>query len=76
MIHQSNLRLGQYEQKQMSSENTTWVVEQIVKSAARMQDYLVDPQKNLAREIDFPLNEDTYYCRYCNFRKACDRIDI
>jgi CRISPR/Cas system-associated exonuclease Cas4 (RecB family) len=43
----------------------------IGKSAARMKALLADPQANVARLVDFPMDDRPQLCRRCNFRRLC-----
>ncbi|HSA58808.1 MAG TPA: PD-(D/E)XK nuclease family protein [bacterium] len=36
-----------------------------------MKKALADPEKNVAREEDFPFTENEQTCRWCNFKKVC-----
>jgi hypothetical protein len=38
-----------------------------------MKRLLHDPEKNLAREEDFPYTENEQTCRWCFFRKICPK---
>ncbi len=42
-------------------------------SAAAMQECLIDPAANRAREEDFPFCENDRACRFCAYREVCPR---
>ncbi len=43
-------------------------------SIAAMRSVLVDPEKNLASEASFPMQDDRQGCRRCPFRRPCGRL--
>jgi len=50
-----------------------WAEEVVRSSAEAMLSLLVDRERNLAQEADFPMSEDVALCARCRFRRACGR---
>ncbi len=48
--------------------------DRILTSAAEMRALLVDGERNVAREEDFPLHPDAKPCPRCNYREVCPRF--
>jgi len=71
-----NLRSGEYREMQMTRRMMEKVLEYIQSSANHMQILLADPEENIARISDFPMNTNLTQCRYCNFKRACGRESL
>lgn len=74
-LHQAYLFLNEGKDDCASGEVINEASDYIRASVAEMKSYLVDPEHNFAIEADFPMVDNLGICRYCNFRKACGRIN-
>jgi hypothetical protein len=72
-VHEANLRHGESAVKQISKKDMEWVTRYILNSVTMMRVVLDDPDKNIASIENFPKRDDQGLCRYCNFRRACER---
>ena len=65
-----NARLSEYP---LAPETLVDARQTMLNSAAAMQECLIDPLANRAREEDFPFCETDRPCRFCSYRGVCPR---
>jgi hypothetical protein len=63
-------------EKQPSGDELEGLAREVAAETAQMQTLCQDPERNipLAKEA-FPLTDNFGYCRHCQFRELCDRVD-
>lgn len=66
-----NVNLAKDNVRQMIEAKMDFAKHYLRNSIAGMKRALVDSEKNVAREEDFPFTENEQTCRYCNFKKVC-----
>lgn len=66
-----NVNTGKETVRGMIEAKMDFAKHYIRNSIAAMKKALADPEKNIAREEDFPFTENEQTCRWCNFRKIC-----
>jgi len=76
LVHESNLRHGESYERHITEQDIDRVKSHILRSAEQMKSLLDDPEENTASIDTFPMIEDTFHCRYCNFRRFCDRESL
>lgn len=69
----SNVNTGKETVRKMIEAKMDFAKHYIRNSIAGMKRSLIDPEKNLAREEDFPFTENEQTCRFCNFKKVCPK---
>lgn len=65
------LRSGDVTRDRLDDAALSRVEADILDSATRLREQLVDPENNIAREEDFPRVEDEGACRRCQFQEIC-----
>jgi len=70
-LFEVNLRESKVTTHPWDIESLDRVRDHIRLSVRSMKAYLVDAEKNVAREADFEKTEDLRICRWCNFRAVC-----
>ncbi len=70
-LFEVNLREGKVTTHPWDAGSLDRVRDHIRLSVRSMKAYLVDAEKNVAREADFEKTEDIRICRWCNFRAVC-----
>ena len=68
-----NVNTGKSTVRKMIEAKLDFAKHYIRNSIAGMKRALVDPEKNLAREEDFPFTDNEQTCRFCNFKKVCTK---
>ncbi len=68
-----NVNSGKETIRSMIEAKMDFAKHYIRNSIAGMKRALVDPEKNTAREEDFPFTENEQTCRWCNFKKICPK---
>jgi PD-(D/E)XK nuclease superfamily protein len=68
-----NVNSGKSTVRRMIEAKIDFARNYIRDSIAGMKRALADPEKNVAREEDFPFTENEQTCRWCNFRKKCPK---
>jgi hypothetical protein len=68
---QVNLREGTVTSHPWDAASLDRVRHHVRLSVRSMKAYLVDADRNVAREVDFEKTEDARICRWCNFRGVC-----
>jgi hypothetical protein len=68
-----NVNTGKETTRKMIEAKMDFAKHYIRNSIAAMKKALVDSEKNIAREEDFPFTENEATCRWCNFRKICPK---
>lgn len=71
-IH-ADLNEGTERRHRLSEDALARTVEEIRESAFAMRARLADPERNFAREEDFPMTENLAKCATCRFRGDCGR---
>jgi len=74
-VSTTEFNLALNESKSYSAENLDieGTCADIVQSATEMMELLDEVKTNSASEDKFPLTEDENTCRYCNFKKVCEK---
>ncbi len=68
-----NVNSGKETVRRMIEAKMDFAKHYIRNSIAGMKRTLSDPDKNIAREENFPFTENEQTCRFCNFRKICSK---
>lgn len=68
-----NVNTGKSTVRKMIEAKMDFAKHYIRNSIAGMKRALADPEKNVAREDDFPFTENEQTCRWCNFKKVCPK---
>ncbi len=68
-----NINTGKETVREMFEAKMDFAKHYIRNSIAAMKRVLIDPEKNEAREEDFPFTENEQTCRFCNFKKVCPK---
>jgi len=68
-----NVNTGKETVRKMIEAKMDFAKHYIRNSIAAMKKALSDPEKNKAREEDFPFTENEQTCRWCNFQKICPK---
>jgi hypothetical protein len=69
-----NLATRAERRRRLLPADIDWIKHYIRASTAAMKELLVDPQRNIAVEEDFPFTDNELTCRWCNFRKWCRKF--
>lgn len=69
----SNVNSGKETIRSMIEAKMDFAKHYIRNSIMGMKKLLVDPEKNVAHEEDFPFTDNEQTCRYCNFKKVCPK---
>ena len=70
-----NLNQNETVTTDVTQETINMAEKYILESANKMVSLLSDEEINVARKEDFPLTDNQNLCRWCNFRKACGRLE-
>ena len=69
----SNINTGKETVRTMIEAKMDFAKHYIRNSIAAMKKALADPEKNIAREEDFPFTENERTCDWCFFKKICPK---
>ncbi|MDR3253843.1 MAG: PD-(D/E)XK nuclease family protein [Endomicrobium sp.] len=64
----------QYCEKNVKIEDNLIVefINTVLNETKNMYEYLIDIEKNVPKEkLEFPLTENIFFCKYCNYKKIC-----
>lgn len=70
---ESNVNTGKETVRGMIEAKMDFAKHYIRNSIMGMKKLLADPEKNMAREEDFPFTDNEQTCRYCPFKKVCPK---